>query len=110
VDLPCAVGAAGFLCAPQDEAVPALAASFIPARSLTVRMSLSVAGSNKLTVKERSLALAGTPEALARLRAAGAPSTAPDGWLGLLDRGLKAMGYRNGMADLPALLLEYLRR
>jgi hypothetical protein len=110
VDLPCAVETAGFLCAPRDEAAPALAAAFIPARSLTVRMSLSVAGSNPLTVKDRPLALAGTPEALARLRAAGPPSTAPDGWLGLLDRGLKAIGYRNGTADIPALLLEYLRR
>lgn len=110
VDLPCALDAAGFLCAPRDEAVPALAAAFILARSLTVRMSLSLAGSNPLTVKDRTLPLAGTPKALARLRAAGPPPAAPDGWLSLLDRGLKAIGYRNGMADLRALLLEYLRR
>jgi hypothetical protein len=110
VDLPCAVDAAGFLCAPRDEAAPALATAFIPVRSMTVRLSLSVAGSNSLTVKDRPLALAGTQEALARLRAAGTPSTAPSGWLSLLDRGLKAIGYRNGTADLPALLLAYLRR
>ncbi|MFL5284990.1 MAG: hypothetical protein ACJ8AW_29465, partial [Rhodopila sp.] len=96
VDLPCAVDTAGFLCVPRDEAAPTLAGVFVGARSMTVRMSLSVAGSNPLTVKDRPLALAGTQEALARLRAAGAPSTAPSGWLSLLDRTLKAVGYRNG--------------
>jgi hypothetical protein len=110
VDLPCVVDAVGLLCAPRDEAAPALAAAFIPARSMTVGMSVSVAGSSPLFVKDRSLALAGTQEALARLGAAGAPSTAPSGWPSLLDRALKAMGYRHGTADLPALLLEYLRR
>jgi hypothetical protein len=110
VDLPCAVDAAGYLCAPQDEAVPALAAAFPSARAMTVRISLSIAGSNPLSVRDRSLALAGTQQALARLTAAGAPSVAPDGWLGLLDRGLKAVGYKGGLTDLLAMLDRYLGR
>jgi hypothetical protein len=110
IDLFCAVDTAGYLCAPRDEAVPALAAAFPSARSMTVRISLSIAGSNPLSVRDRSLALAGTRQALARLTAAGAPSVAPNGWLGLLDRGLKAVGYKGGLTDLPGVLDRYLGR
>ena len=75
-----------------------------------MRVSVSVSGSNSLPVRERSLALARTPEALARLRAVGAPPAGPGGWISLLDRGLKAAGYKNGTADLPGLLAKYLNR
>jgi hypothetical protein len=63
-----------------------------------------------LPVRERSLELVRTKEALARLRVVGAPSSEPSGWVSLLDRGLKATGYKNGTADLPGLVAGYLGR
>jgi hypothetical protein len=110
VDLACAIGDGGYVCAPADDAVAALAAALPKARSVAVRVAVSVSGTNLQPSRERSLELAGTPEALARLRAAGAPSAEPGGWFGLLDRGLKAAGYANGTADLPELVARYLGR
>ena len=95
VDLACAIGDGGYVCAPPDEAVAALAAALPKARSVAVRVAVSVSGTNVQPARERVLDLAGTPEALARLRAAGAPSAAPGGWIALLDRGMKAAGYKN---------------
>ena len=80
------------------------------ARTVTVRVRASISGTRLQPVLERSLDLATMQEALARLRAVGPPSDEPSGWVGLLDRGLKAFGYKNGTADLPALLAAYLRR
>jgi hypothetical protein len=108
VDLACAIGDGGYVCTPPDDAVPALAAALPKARSVTVRVSLSVSGTDLQPSREKVLELAGTPDALSRLRAAGAPSAEPGGWLGLLDRALKAAGYTNGTADLPRLVARYL--
>jgi hypothetical protein len=108
--LACAIGDGGYVCAPPDDAVAALAAGLPAARFVAVRVSLSVAGTNLQTVRERTLDLAGTPEALARLRVAGAPAAEPSGWVRLLDRGMKAAGYKNGAADLPGLVARYLGR
>lgn len=110
VELACAIGDGGYVCAPPDEAVAALAAALPKARSVAVRVSLAVSGTNLQPARERVLDLAGTPEALARLRAAGARSAEPGGWVGLLDRGLKAAGYKNGAAELPGLVARYLGR
>ena len=107
VELACAMGDGGYVCAPPDEAIPALAAALPKARSVAVRVSLAVSGTNLQPSRERVLELAGTPQALARLRAAGARSAEPGGWVGLLDRGLKAAGYKNGAADLPGLVARY---
>nr|WP_294519141.1 hypothetical protein [uncultured Rhodopila sp.] len=107
VDLTCAIGDGGYVCAPSDAAVAALAAALPKARSVAVRVAVSVSGTNVQPARERSLDLAGTPEALARLRAAGAPSAEPGGWVGLLDRGMKAAGYKDGAADLPGLVARY---
>jgi hypothetical protein len=110
VELGCAIGEGGYVCSPPDDAVAALAAALPKAPSVAVRVSLSVNGTNLQPMRERSLELAGTPAALARLRAAGARSAEPSGWVGLLDRGLKAAGYTNGTADLPGLVARYLGR
>jgi hypothetical protein len=110
VDLACAIGDDGYVCTPPDDAVAALAAALPKARSVRVRAALPVPGTELRPERERVLQLAGTPEALARLRAAGAPSAEPGGWVGLLDRGLKAAGYANGTADLPGLVARYLGR
>lgn len=110
VELTCAIGDGGYVCAPPDEVVAALAAALPKARSVAVRVSLTVSGTNLQSARERVLELAGTPEALARLRAAGPQSAQPGGWIGLLDRGLKAAGYKNGAADLPGLVGRYLGR
>jgi hypothetical protein len=110
VELACAIGDGGYVCAPADDAVAALAAGLPAARSIAVRVSLSVSGTNLHPTGERTLDLAKTPEALARLRVAGAPPAQPSGWAGLLDRGMKAAGYKNGAADLPGLVTRYLGR
>jgi hypothetical protein len=108
--LACVIGGGGFICAPAEDAVAALAAGLPSARSVAVRVTLSVSGTNLQTSQERTLALAQTPEALARLRAVGAPSDEPGGWARLLDRGMKAAGYKNGAADLPGVVAGYLGR
>jgi hypothetical protein len=110
VVLRCGIGDGGYVCAPADDAIAALAAGLPAARSVALRVSLSVSGTNLQTVRERTLDLAKTPEALARLRAVGAPPAEPSGLVGLLNRGMKAAGYRNGTADLPGLVAGYLGR
>jgi len=110
VPFACAIGDGGYVCAPPDNAIAPLAAALPKARSVTVRVSLSFSGTGLQPNREWSLELAGTPEALARLRAAGAPSAEPGGWVVWLDRVLKAAGYANGTADLPGLVARYLRR
>jgi hypothetical protein len=110
VQLACGISDGGYVCAPPDDAVAGLAAALPKARSVSVRVAVSISGTGLQPNRERSFELAGTPEALARLRAAGAPSAEPGGWVGLLDRGLKAAGYVNGTADLPGLVARYLGR
>jgi hypothetical protein len=110
VDLACAIGDGAHVCAPRADSLAVLAAALPTARSVTVRGSVSMSGLNPLPVRERSLELVRTKEALARLRVVGAPSSEPSGWVSLLDRGLKATGYKNGTADLPGLVAGYLGR
>lgn len=112
--LDCAPAGAAYICAPHDDARRTLAAGLPLARSATVRVSVAVAGMKPLPVREKSIDLADTNEALARLRAAGparvpGPLTAlasqsPGGLVAMADRALKAAGYPNGIADLWALL------
>jgi hypothetical protein len=106
IGLGCAVAAASYICSPRNGPVPA----FPAAR----RVTISVEGVGGGADQSRSLDLAGTAQALARLRAAGAvraPLPAqelPVGWVRLLDKGLRAVGYANGTADLPGFVRSYL--
>jgi hypothetical protein len=119
-DLGCAVAAAAYVCSPSADAVRRLAARLPAARSVTVGVSVVVAGMRPLAVQESSLDLSGTKQALARLRAVGPPqmpgpmtalaSQAPGALLGMADKALKAAGYPNGAADLQALLAKYIRK
>ena len=116
-DLGCAPSRAGYVCSPKDDAARKLAAGLASARSVTVRVSVAVAGLKPLPVREKSLDLSGTSEALARLRMVGptsvpGPLTAlasqtPSELAAMADRALKAAGYPNGMADLRVLLEKY---
>jgi hypothetical protein len=113
--LSCAPSGGAYICSPQDDAVAKLAAGLLGARSVTVRVSVTVTGLKPLPVQEKSLDLIGTGEALARLRAAGSSgvpggpmtTSAPSGVAAMADKVLKAAGYPNGVADLEALLAKY---
>jgi hypothetical protein len=75
---------------------------------------------NPLPAQERTLDLFGTKEALARLRIVGpsqVPSSmtalespSPGAMMGIVDKALKAAGYRNGTADLQAMLAKYMKK
>jgi hypothetical protein len=75
---------------------------------------------NPLPSQERSLDLAGTGDALARLRALGPTpvptlktalaAQSPAGLMGAADKALKAAGYTSGLAGLQARLAQYLRK
>jgi hypothetical protein len=110
-DLVCAPSGGAYVCSPQDNAVATLAAGLPGARSVTVRVSVTVSGLKPLAVQEKSVELTGTGEALARLRAAGslgAPAPMASGRLTTMaDKVLKAAGYPNGVADLEGLLAKY---
>ena len=90
------------------------------ARQVTVRAAVTVTGVTPLPSQARTLGLAGTADALARLRAVG-PTPVPElraalaaqsagGVLGAADRALKAAGYADGLAGLQGRLMQYLRK
>jgi hypothetical protein len=118
-DLNCAVTSAGYICSPKDDAAQKLAAGLSAARSVTVRVGVSVTGMNAVPAQEKSLDLSGTNEALAKLRAAGpsrvpSPMTAlggqsPEGMMGMADKLLKAAGYPNGISQIQALMAKYMK-
>ena len=115
--LSCAASTDAYICSPKDDAAATLAASLPAARSVTVRVSVTVSGLKPLPVEEKSLPLFGTNEALIRLRTAGPPqvpdpaaasaSPSPSALIGMADKVLKAAGYPNGVADLQALVAKY---
>ncbi len=111
VPLDCGAAGESYQCAPAEGAAATLSASLPAAGSATLRLSVGLLpGMAPVQAPERALDLAGTQAALARLRAVGAiaaPRPAepvPEGWLRLADQALKAIGYKNGIADLPAFL------
>jgi hypothetical protein len=118
--LNCSASNAGYFCSPSGAAVQKLATALQAARSVTVRVTVSMAGLNPLPSQEKSLDLSGTKEALARLRTAGpsrvpSPMTAsapqsPGAMMAMADRALKAAGYQNGMADLQAMMAKYSKK
>ena len=115
--LGCAPSSIGYVCSPGGDAARTLAAGLPRAKSVTVRVSVSVPGLKPLPAQERSLALAGTTEALGRLRAVGPSqvpgaldavvSQSPGASLGMADKALRAAGYSNGVADLQGLVAKY---
>lgn len=120
-DLVCSAASTVFFCAPHDSAARTLAADLPTARSVTVRVSVTITGVNPLPAQERSLDLSGSAEALARLRVLGptqvpafslpqSGSGSPAGLLAMADRMMKAAGYPNGVADLQAMLGRYLKK
>jgi hypothetical protein len=118
--LDCAVSDSGYICAPNKAAAPKLAAGLAAAPRVTVRVAVTVTGMNPLPAQERSLDLAGTGDALARLRAlrptpvptlkTALAAQSPAGLMGAADRALKAAGYAGGLAGLQARLAQYLRK
>jgi hypothetical protein len=115
--LDCAPSSLGYICAPKDEAAGRLAAGLPSARSLKVRVTVAVSGLKPLPVQEKTLTLAGTDEALEKLRTVEptrvpsaltpAASQSPAALATMADKALKAAGYPNGIADLQALLAKY---
>jgi hypothetical protein len=123
-DLNCAVSSSGYICSPNDAGTQKLAAGLPLARSVTVRVSVSMAGMSPgmipLAAQEKALDLSGTNEALARLRTVGPSqvpslmtalaSQSPEGMMGMADKLLKAAGYPNGTAQLQALMAKYMKK
>jgi hypothetical protein len=119
-ELDCAVNESSYICTPNEATTPKLAAGLAAAPRVTVRVAVSVTGMNPLPSQERSLDLAGTADALARLRAVGPTpvptmktalaAQSPAGLMGAADRALKAAGYADGLAGLQARLAQYLRK
>jgi hypothetical protein len=117
VTLGCAPSSVGYICSPDRDAAHALAAGLPGARSMKLRVEVSVTGLKPLPIQERHLDLTGTSAALDRLRAAGpsqvpgpleaVASQSPAALLGMADKALRAAGYRNGVADLQGLLDKY---
>lgn len=119
-DLNCAATSVGYICSPNGAATQRLSAGLASARTLTVRAAVSMTGMNSLPPQEKSVDLAGTNEALAKLLAAGpspvpAATTAlasppPEGLMGMADKALKAAGYPNGVANIQALMAKYMKK
>lgn len=114
--LSCNATKSGYICAPDEKAAPQLAASLATARSVKVWVTLSVAGMTPLPAREKSIGLAATSEALARLRAVGpsplpspnATDASPAGMMSMADKMLKAAGFQQGVSGLQALLAKYM--
>ena len=114
--LHCAATLAGYVCSPNAEAEHRLAAGLLAAPTATLRVAVAVAGMHPFPAQERSLDLSDTKTALSRLQALG-PAQVPeplppvsDRLIGLADKGLRAAGYRDGVAGLQALLEQHLRK
>lgn len=109
-DLACGASVEGYICAPSESNGSLLAAALPGARSVTVRVAVTVAGSNPLG-QEKSLHLTGTKAALDRLRSVG-PSPVPSFMTAPSPSGLKAMADKamNGVAKLQALVAQYMKK
>jgi len=118
--LDCSVTKIGYICAPNEDSTPKLAAALPTARSARVRVSVAIEGMKPLPEQEKAVTLSGTTEALARLRSLGpsqipAPMTAeaaqsPAGMMAMADKILKLSGYPNGAAQLQSLIAKYRRQ
>ena len=107
VALACGPWGGAYICAPGEAAARILGSELPAARSVTVLVSVAVGGMKPLQIREKTLGLSGTDEALARLRAAGAmpvpgPMAATSDFMAMADRVLREAGYPNGVAGLVA--------
>jgi hypothetical protein len=122
--LDCAPSLEGYFCTPRGDAARALAAGLPTARTMTARVQATVSGMKPLPAQEKTLALAGTRAALAKLVTAGAeqvpdarmaaaarwlPQASPSTLAGVADKALKAAGYPKGVGDLEGLVTKYLK-
>ena len=120
--LTCNATNSGYICAPDEAAGDTLSAELATARSVTVRVSVSVAGMPPLPAQEKSLDLSGTNNALTRLRSLG-PSPIPsplaaDGsgpqspasMMGMADKMMKAAGYPQGVRGLEGMIAKYMAK
>jgi hypothetical protein len=117
--LSCGLAGEAYLCQPTGAAAASLARTLPDAGSVTIALAAALPGQEVRPIGKRTLDLAGTREALAHLPTRPTlaevstgeigPQPIPRGWLALLDRGLKAVGYPNGSADLSTLLSRYLK-
>jgi len=120
--LDCAPSLEGYFCTPRGDAARALAAGLPAARAMTARVVATVSGMKPLPVQEKTLALAGTRAALAKLVVAGAesvpdarmaaatrllPQASPSALAEMADKALKAAGYPKGVGDLEGLMAKY---
>ena len=118
-DMNCVTSSAGYICSPSEAGGQKLAAGLPLARSVTVRVSVAIAGMSPLPQQEKVLDLSRTNEALAKMRTVGpsqvpSPMTAlaplpPEGLMGMADKMLKSAGYPNGTAQLQALMAKYMK-
>lgn len=120
--LACAPNLDGYFCTPRGDAAGALAAGLPTARAMTARVEATVTGMKPLPVQQKTLRLADTRQALAKLAAAGAepvpdariaaaarflPQASPGTLAAVADKALKAAGYPDGLGDLPGLMAKY---
>jgi len=120
--LACAPNQDGYFCTPRGNAAQALAAGLPTARTMTARVEATVSGMKPLPVQQKTLRLADTRRALAKLAAVGAepipdarvaaaarflPRTSPGTLATMANQALKAAGYPNGLGDLPTLMEKY---
>ncbi|MDR3538134.1 MAG: hypothetical protein P4L71_16695 [Acetobacteraceae bacterium] len=113
IPLTCDAGEAMLACAPDGSEAETAADALPVARSMTLQLRSGVPGV-ALPPLSRTLALAGTSDALGRLRARGAvgedASSSPGlDWRDMLDRVLRAVGFAHGTADLPPWAAQLMR-
>ena len=120
--LTCNTTAAGYICAPDEAAGHILSAGLPTAKSVKIRVSVSVAGMAPLPAQEKSLDLSGTSEALARLRSVGpspipgalatgrAGAQSPGGLMSMADKMMKAAGYPQGVSGLEGMIAKYMAK
>jgi len=101
-DLPCGIEGATVICAPDGDAVAATAAALPTARQVEVGVRLGAPGP-PLPSQGRVLTLQDTPEALARLRTAGAagealPAEPGLDWIGFVRKLMQAAGISPAIA------------
>ena len=120
--LTCNTTKAGYICAPDEAAGRILSAGLATAKSVKVRVSVSVAGMAPLPAQEKTLDLSGTNEALARLRSVGpspipaalatggAGAQSPAGMMGMADKMMKAAGYPQGVSGLEGMIAKYMAK
>ncbi len=105
VPLTCDAGEAVLSCAPEGSGIGTAGDALPMAHSVAVQLGSGIPGAT-LPQLTRTLALASTSEALARLHARLATdedtaSSAGLDWRTMLDRLLRAAGFAHGTADLP---------